>query len=168
MPPLPRHVYVPLCPPLGLSRASVTDGWNDFPNAIFHAKTAHKSHQFAVLVGSEPCRSLSFSILAFSQCFPYPLLLVRSYGNINYCPHCFQSRGPSAVRARAENLTPPTELELYGDGQWPHYSSYLRGELLPNGNYYEIDAIAVRHGICGDPEQVSAGTGIPCVACGLL
>ena len=43
---------------------------------------------------------------------------------------------------------------MYGGGEWPHYSAYQRNELASNGNYYEPDAIAVRHGICGDPEQV--------------
>lgn len=43
---------------------------------------------------------------------------------------------------------------VYGGGQWPHLSAYERGELASNGNYYEPDKIAVRHGICGDPEQV--------------
>ena len=43
---------------------------------------------------------------------------------------------------------------MYGGGAWPHYSAYQRNELASNGNYYEPDAIAVRHGICGDPEQV--------------
>ncbi|CAN0393718.1 unnamed protein product [Ascophyllum nodosum] len=33
-----------------------------------------------------------------------------SYEYINYCPHCYQSRGPAAVRARAESLTDPDEL----------------------------------------------------------
>lgn len=63
--------------------------------------------------------------------------------------------GPANVRARAEANTDPVELALYGDGQWPHFSAYQRGELASNGNYYETDAIAVRHGICGDPEQVT-------------
>ena len=45
-------------------------------------------------------------------------------------------------------------LPVYGGGAWPHYSAYQRNELASNGNYYETDAIAVRHGICGDPEQV--------------
>lgn len=108
------------------------------------------------MVRSDAARCLCLSFIRFSAlALPCPLLFLRSYEDINYCPHCFQSRGPSAVRTRAENLTPPTELALYGDGQWPHYSAYHRGELLPNGNYYEIDAIAARHGICGDPEQVS-------------
>ena len=48
----------------------------------------------------------------------------------------------------------PTSTIVYGGGAWPHYSAYQRNELASNGNYYEPDAIAVRHGICGDPEQV--------------
>eukprot|EP00904_Undaria_pinnatifida_P011979 jgi/Undpi1/7911/HiC_scaffold_24.g10383.m1 len=71
-----------------------------------------------------------------------------SYPDINYCPHCFQSRGPAAVRARAEENTDPTEL---ASKTTPGY----RNELASNGNYYEPDAIAVRHGICGDPEQTA-------------
>lgn len=67
-------------------------------------------------------------------------------------PQCLT--GPANVRARAEANTDPTELALYGGGQWPHFSAYQRGELAANGNYYEADAIAVRHGICGDPVQV--------------
>lgn len=89
----------------------------------------------------------------------FPLANHRSYENINYCPHCFQSRGPTEVRARAEALTSPTELAIYGGGQWPHYTSYQLDELMPNGNYYETEAISVRHGICGDPEQVGAQRG---------
>ena len=48
-----------------------------------------------------------------------------------------------------------TNVTVYGGGAWPHYSAYQRNELASNGNYYEPDAIAVRHGICGDPEQVN-------------
>lgn len=57
---------------------------------------------------------------------------------INYCPHCFQSRGPAAVRARG------------GGATWPHYN----GERAENGNYIESEEVAKRHGVCGDPEQV--------------
>lgn len=57
---------------------------------------------------------------------------------INYCPHCFQSRGPSAVRERG------------GGAPWPHFN----GERAANGNYIESDEVSKRHGICGDPEQV--------------
>lgn len=78
----------------------------------------------------------------------------RAHEGLNYCPHCFQSRGPAQVRARAERLTSPEDLLLYGNGEWPHYSSFERNELLANGNYLETEAISVRHGICGDPEQV--------------
>ncbi|CAN0016431.1 unnamed protein product, partial [Sphacelaria rigidula] len=77
----------------------------------------------------------------------------RGFPELEHCPHCMQSKGPSAVRARAHANTDPIELEIYGDGRWPHHDSYERGELLPNGNYYETDAISVRHGLCGDPGQ---------------
>ncbi|CAN0283632.1 unnamed protein product, partial [Ectocarpus fasciculatus] len=60
--------------------------------------------------------------------------------DINYCPHCFQSRGPAAVRARG------------GDNPWPHFN----GERAGNGNYIESEEVAQRHGICGDPEQTKA------------
>lgn len=29
-----------------------------------------------------------------------------------------------------------------------------KGEVAANGNYLERDELAVRHGVCGDPEQV--------------
>ncbi|CBN75518.1 EsV-1-166 [Ectocarpus siliculosus] len=60
--------------------------------------------------------------------------------DINYCPHCFQSRGPAAIRARG------------GDQPWPHFN----GERAENGNYIESDEVAQRHGVCGDPEQTAA------------
>ena len=43
---------------------------------------------------------------------------------------------------------------VYGNGAWPLLVAYERGEVATNGNYLESDAISVRHGICGDPEQV--------------
>ncbi|CAM9261565.1 unnamed protein product [Ectocarpus sp. 8 AP-2014] len=60
--------------------------------------------------------------------------------DMNYCPHCFQSRGPAAIRARG------------GDQPWPHFN----GERAENGNYIESEEVARRHGICGDPEQTAA------------
>ena len=62
----------------------------------------------------------------------------RGSPDVNYCPHCFQSRGPAAVRARG------------GGAPWPHFN----GERAENGNYIESEEVAKRHGICGDPEQV--------------
>ena len=47
-----------------------------------------------------------------------------------------------------------TTTTEYGGGEWPHLTSYNRGELLDNGNYHEPEGISRRHGICGDPEQV--------------
>ncbi|CAB1098501.1 unnamed protein product [Ectocarpus sp. CCAP 1310/34] len=79
-----------------------------------------------------------------------------SYSDINWCPHCFQSRGPSAVRERGEENTEEAVLAMYGRGEWPHLFSYERNEVHGNGNYYEPEEISVRHGICGDPEQTKA------------
>lgn len=62
--------------------------------------------------------------------------------------------GPDATRARAIANTPADVLRKYNNGEWPHKASFDRGELADNGNFIEPDAIAVRHGICGDPEQV--------------
>lgn len=59
-----------------------------------------------------------------------------------------------AVRARAEENTPADVLKRYGDGDWPLRAVYNYGELANNGNYLEPQEISVRHGICGDPEQV--------------
>lgn len=44
---------------------------------------------------------------------------------------------------------------MYNNGEWPHKAAFDRGELAKNGNFLEPDSIAVRHGICGDPEQVN-------------
>eukprot|EP00752_Nemacystus_decipiens_P011645 g10338.t1 len=82
-----------------------------------------------------------------------PAFVDSTYPDINYCPHCFQSRGPAMVRARGEENTDADELAQYGGGEWPHLTSYLRGELMDNGNYHEPEGISSRHGICGDPEQ---------------
>lgn len=73
---------------------------------------------------------------------------------MEHCPHCYQARGPTYVRARAEANTDPEELALFGGGRWPHLAAYEMGQLASNGNYYETDGIAVRHGICGDPGEV--------------
>eukprot|EP00903_Cladosiphon_okamuranus_P009934 g9430.t1 len=67
-----------------------------------------------------------------------------------WCPHCYNARGPAAVVARAKEYTEPEVLDMYGGGDIYPLSF---GDFAPNGNYLEPDAIAVRHGICGDPEQ---------------
>lgn len=90
-----------------------------------------------------PCASFPSLFFAFSLSFP----CCRGSGYINYCPHCFQSRGPAAVRARG------------GDVDWPHFN----GERAENGNYIESEEVAQRHGICGDPEQVWWPKGRVCV-----
>ena len=48
---------------------------------------------------------------------------------------------------------------VYGNGAWPLLTVYEKGEMAANGNYLEPDSIAVRHGICGDPEQASSYSG---------
>eukprot|EP00904_Undaria_pinnatifida_P004815 jgi/Undpi1/1463/HiC_scaffold_11.g04854.m2 len=73
---------------------------------------------------------------------------------IDYCPHCYNARGPEHTRERAEELTDPAILDMYGGGEFP----LLYTELAENGNYLEPEEIAVRHGVCGDPEQ-NAGEG---------
>lgn len=65
-----------------------------------------------------------------------------------------QSRGPAAVAARAVEMTPADVLSDNGGGEWPHLTAYNRGDLASNGNFLESDEISVRHGVCGDPEQV--------------
>lgn len=60
-----------------------------------------------------------------------------------YCEHCYQSGGPSRVRARG------------GDQPWPHLESFNEGNLAPNGNYLEDDDTSLRHGIAGDPGQTA-------------
>lgn len=39
---------------------------------------------------------------------------------------------------------------MYGGGEFP----LLYTKFAANGNYLEPEGIAVRHGVCGDPEQV--------------
>lgn len=59
------------------------------------------------------------------------------------------------MRERGEANTPADVLEKYGDGDWPLRAAYYLGEVASNGNYLEDQDISVRHGICGDPEQVT-------------
>ena len=60
-------------------------------------------------------------------------------------------QGPAAVVERAKANTSPNVLAEYGGGDM--YPLFF-GKFAENGNYLEPDEIAVRHGICGDPEQV--------------
>lgn len=70
---------------------------------------------------------------------------------IEYCPHCYNARGPKFVKQRSLANTAQSVLDQFGGGkEYPLY----HGEFAANGNYLETDEIAVRHGICGDPEQV--------------
>ncbi|CAM9620047.1 unnamed protein product [Ectocarpus fasciculatus] len=89
----------------------------------------------------------------------YPISRQYSYGpvfkewdfpGIDYCPHCYNARGPKFVKERAKAKTDPAVLDEYGGGdEFPLYF----GDFADNGNYLETDEIAKRHGICGDPEQ---------------
>ena len=66
----------------------------------------------------------------------------------------------SSVHASLPSLSSMSQLQLaYGNGAWPLLTVYEKGEIAANGNYLEPDSIAVRHGICGDPEQVSSYSG---------
>lgn len=65
-----------------------------------------------------------------------------------------RAKGPKYVKPRAIEKTDPTILAEYGDGEWPLTLAYEKGEFAANGNYMERDELAVRHGVCGDPEQV--------------
>lgn len=78
----------------------------------------------------------------------------RDYPNLETCPHCYNSRGPVYIRERAIAKTDPSILESYGEGNWPLKFAYDMGEVQPNGNFLEREEVAVRHGACGDPEQV--------------
>ncbi|CAB1100464.1 unnamed protein product [Ectocarpus sp. CCAP 1310/34] len=89
----------------------------------------------------------------------YPISRQYSYGpvfkewdfpGIDYCPHCYNARGPDYVKERAKAKTDPAVLNEYGGGD--EYPLYF-GDFADNGNYLETDEIAKRHGICGDPEQ---------------
>ncbi|CAM9445833.1 unnamed protein product, partial [Ectocarpus sp. 12 AP-2014] len=62
-----------------------------------------------------------------------------------YCPHCYNFGGVSAVQKRG------------GGGTWPHLQLYEEGKLNTNGNYMETSETAVRHGsACGDPVQTAS------------
>ena len=78
---------------------------------------------------------------------------------IDYCPHCYNARGPEHTRERAEKLTDPAILDMYGGGEFP----LLYTDFAENGNYLEPEEIAVRHGVCGDPEQVSWSVCLRCI-----
>lgn len=73
------------------------------------------------------------------------------------CPGCLNSGGPEEVKARGIAYTNGGLLAEYGDGEWPHLAAFTNGEVCDNGNFLERNQIAVRHSICGDPKQVTAG-----------
>lgn len=79
------------------------------------------------------------------------LYVHRNFPGIDYCPHCYNARGPDYIKERAKAKTDPAVLNEYGGGD--EYPLYF-GDFADNGNYLETDEIAKRHGVCGDPEQV--------------
>lgn len=75
---------------------------------------------------------------------------------VKYCPHCYNARGPKHVKERSKANTDQIVLDQFGGGEdFP----LNHGEFAPNGNYLETDEISVRHGVCGDPEQVDEYSG---------
>lgn len=62
-----------------------------------------------------------------------------------YCPHCYNFRGVSAVQDRG------------GGGPWPHLKFFEEGKLNVNGNYMETRETSTRHtSPCGDPVQTAS------------
>eukprot|EP00752_Nemacystus_decipiens_P004741 g4320.t1 len=77
-----------------------------------------------------------------------------SYEHIEYRPFAYAAGGVVSVIERAKSLTDPAVLAEYGGGdKFPLYYS----DLAENGNYLEPEAIAVRHGACGDPRLSIGG-----------
>lgn len=80
-----------------------------------------------------------------------------SYGiGTSDCPAFMNAKGPEAVKARALANTDPDVLEEYGNGEWP----LKWASKAENGNFLEPNEIAKRHGVCGDPNEVSFGSGV--------
>ncbi|CAN0252453.1 unnamed protein product, partial [Ectocarpus fasciculatus] len=69
---------------------------------------------------------------------------------VEFCPHCYNARGPKFVKQRAIDNVDSTTLDAYGGGE--EFPLYF-GDFADNGNYLETNEIAKRHGVCGDPEQ---------------
>ena len=73
---------------------------------------------------------------------------------MEYCPSCYNARGPAATKARGIAKTDPAVLAEYGNGEYPLKWAWEKGEVAANGNFIQNNEIAKRYGICGDPEQV--------------
>uniref|UniRef100_A0A0G4HRU4 CBM1 domain-containing protein n=1 Tax=Chromera velia CCMP2878 TaxID=1169474 RepID=A0A0G4HRU4_9ALVE len=73
-----------------------------------------------------------------------------------YCPHCLQSGGPDATRARQIANEDPAVNAQYGirSGQYPIDLLIEGGAVSEVGTVLEPPSIAKRHGVCGDPGQV--------------
>ncbi|CAN0101493.1 unnamed protein product [Ectocarpus sp. 6 AP-2014] len=70
--------------------------------------------------------------------------------NFDGCPHCYNAHGSAGTKARGNELMDPDVLAKHGGGIDFPLSFVPRA---PNGNYLEPNEVAVRHGVCGDPEQ---------------
>lgn len=60
------------------------------------------------------------------------------------------------MRARSVANTNADVLDALGG---PDEFPLTYGQFADNGNYLETNELAVRHGICGDPEQVGGVNG---------
>lgn len=66
----------------------------------------------------------------------------RDDPDIEYCPHCYNSRGPKYVKERAKELTDPEVYTTYGNGEFPllfryHYTMLLlRGILVSDRSVF--------------------------------
>lgn len=79
---------------------------------------------------------------------------------MEYCPSCYNARGPAATKARGIAKTDPVVLAEYGNGEYPLKWAWEKGEVAANGNFIQNNEIAKRYGICGDPEQVLVSNNI--------
>ncbi|CAM9761192.1 unnamed protein product [Ectocarpus fasciculatus] len=108
------------------------------------------------------CTVLAMAVLRNAQGHIYQLYpMSRSYANsepffdqddpnFDNCPHCYNAHGTAGVKARGIELIDPDVLEDYGGGtEYP--LAFV--DRAPNGNYLEPNEVAVRHGVCGDPEE---------------
>ncbi|CAN0370386.1 unnamed protein product, partial [Ectocarpus fasciculatus] len=108
------------------------------------------------------CTVLAVALLRKAQGHIYELYpMSRSFANseaflekddpnFDGCPHCYNAHGSAGTKARGIELMDPDVLESHGGGsEFP--MAFV--PLASNGNYLEPNEVAVRHGVCGDPEQ---------------
>ncbi|CAM9378424.1 unnamed protein product, partial [Ectocarpus sp. 8 AP-2014] len=111
-------------------------------------------------VGAIAAFAAGFVQLSFAHIMQkYPMSRQLSYGidfkawddpEVEFCPHCYNARGPKYVKQRAYDNVDSATLDAYGGGE--EFPLYF-GDFADNGNYLETNEIAKRHGVCGDPEQ---------------